>query len=67
MELLEKYEVIPNELRIDDRPRFISLKEFFDIKLSKIIKVKDIVDGKYVFRDIKNLSKMLLFLKNFSK
>ena len=68
MELLEKYEfIIKSDLKKDDYFRFFNVKRcFFNIKLSKMFKVKDIKDGVYIFRDIKKLPEDAIIFRKIS-
>tara|TARA_B110001450_G_scaffold249362_1_gene266683 strand:- start:483 stop:896 length:414 start_codon:yes stop_codon:yes gene_type:complete len=68
MELLEKYEfILKSDLKNDDYFRFFNVKRcFFNIKLSKMFKVKDIKDGVYIFRDIKKLPEDAIIFRKIS-
>ena len=68
MELLDKYEfILKSDLKKDDYFRFFNVKRcFFNIKLSKMFKVKDIEDGVYIFRDIKNLPEDAIIFRKIS-
>ena len=68
MELLEKYEfIVKDDLKKGDYFRLFNVKRcFFDIKLSRMFKVKDIKDGIYIFRDIKKLPEEAIIFRKIS-
>ena len=68
MDLLEKYDfIVKDDLKKDDYFRFFNVKRcFFDIKLSKMFKVKDFKDGVYIFKDIKKLPEGAIIFRKIS-